>query len=137
MDPLQTIVGIDGVNNALVLELYLPDGMTTDESAAKTQASAPNEVLASKLKELITSAKESYRELTELSSAMQKQASLQDEHNESVLALLETHLKGLESSLRDEIQCSLRDAMNRNETMKNSDASPDMKPSAKCTVEHR
>ncbi|KAL3771600.1 hypothetical protein ACHAWO_012333 [Cyclotella atomus] len=122
MDPRQTIrdAGIDSNNNALVLELYLPDAKCDDDSTKSavlaveaSDAQALEGALATKIDELISTTQNSHKELTEASRTLQHQASLQDEHNKSILSFLELHLKGLEGAVRDEIQRGLHDAMSQ------------------------
>jgi hypothetical protein len=96
-----------------------------------------DELLIRKLEELVSTTKNSQAELTEASRTLHHQASLQDERNESILAFLELHLKGLESAVRNEIQLGLHDALSqfgRALASSNKDVAPELEASTQLDI---
>ena len=71
---------------------------------------APNDVLTSKIEQLVSTAKTAHEELVEASRTLQFQASMQDESNYAILDYIQAHLQGLEGVVRDTIERGLRDA---------------------------
>jgi hypothetical protein len=117
-DPTQSLdnVGIDATNNSIVLEMKArndnpPMDKETQPSAESHLPEQTREALFAQMEELVSTAKMAHEELIEGSRALQHQALVQDEQNESVLAFLGTQMQGLEVAIRDEIQRSMSEAV--------------------------
>ena len=119
IDPQQPVkdAGIDDKHNAIVLEKATNETKSPSEPSPvdvpkeEIATMAPNDVLTSKIEQLVSTAKTAHEELVEASRTLQFQASMQDESNYAILDYIQAHLQGLEGVVRDTIERGLRDAM--------------------------